>query len=411
MANWRKGYDPNQLVQRIENTITISADGGVSSSGFQHFEHVVLLGSMLELNDQIPAIEKRQIINKTIFDSRSKGLVTSEAFRRHASKLESEYLRKPIADFYLLTEISIGRGIEMPTFRINGATISINPKLSKTILRHRTKLLESARRSITGDFPTNYAYVTVSVRARSPYEAFQRALNNLDLLRGIWNFWKNSGQWFRISSGKRQPINSILLAPIHTLHKLNGSPACESWWYEPNYVEPIRPLINQNRIENMVKYTANFRKYLHRSNYESDLIAATLRYVRALDSRDWNDAFLRLWSVLEALTATKESAYTVTIRRAAFMFAERDYSFQVLSCLMDYRNSSVHTGSESDEIEALLYLLKRYVEALLAFHVRGQFKFVSITDAAEFMDLPSNKQMLDKRITKLKQAKKFISRT
>jgi hypothetical protein len=409
MARWRKDYDPHQLAQRIEKTRTTSASGGVSYSGFAHLEHVVLLGSMLQLNDQIPDIEKRRILNKAILDAGAKGVVTPESLLRHASKLESEYFQEPIDNFILLTGISIGHGIKMPTFRINGATVSINPKLSKTISRHRAELLDSARHSIAGDLPTNYAHVSVGVKARSPYGAFQSALDSLDLLRGIWNFRKNSR--FRISSGKRQPVNSILLAPIHTLHKHDGSPACELWWYEPSYVEPIRPFADQTRIDNMVKYTANFRKYLSRSNYESDLIAATLRYVRALDSRDWNDAFIRLWSVLESLTATKEASYAVTIRRAAFMFAERDYSFQVLSCLMDYRNRSVHAGAESDEIESLLYLLKRYVEALLAFHVRGRFNFTSMTNASEFMGLPWNKETLDKEIAKLKLAKKFITKT
>lgn len=409
MATWRKGYDPHQLAQRIEQAKTDSTSGGVSYSGFEHSEHVVLLGGMLELNEQIPDVEKRRILNKATFDAGAKGVVTPDSLRHHASKLESEYFRKPISDFRLRTGISIGRGIKMPMFRINGASISINPKLSKSISHHRTELLASARYSIAGDPPTNYADVSVAIRARSPYEAAQSALDSLDLLRGIWNFWKNRGHSWRISSGKRQPVNSILLAPIHTLHRLDGSPACDSWWYEPSYVEPTQPFSDQTRIEKMLEFTTNFRENIRRSNYKSDLITTTIRYVRALDSRDWNDAFLRLWSVLEFLTATKGASYAVTIRRAAFMFAERDYSFQVLSYLMDYRNSSVHTGSESDEIEALLYQLKRYVEALLAFHVGSRFAFASMADASEFMDLPSSKRLIDERIERLKLAKKFVT--
>ncbi len=161
----------------------------------------------------------------------------------------------------------------------------------------------------------------------------------------------------------------------------------------------------------MLKFTAKFRAHLHRSAYEPDLIIATLRYVRALDSRDWNDAFLRLWAVLEFLTGTKGESYKVTIRRAAFIFTQADYSYQILSYLMEYRNSSVHVhgGSESDEVEALLYLLKHYVEGLLNFHVRGRFRFESMADASEFMDLPNSEPLLDERIKRLKLAKKFVA--
>lgn len=113
------------------------------------------------------------------------------------------------------------------------------------------------------------------------------------------------------------------------------------------------------------------------------------------------------YGALELLTATKNASYAVTIRRAAFMFEERDYSFQFLSYLREYRNNSVHAGSESDEIEALLYQLKRYVEALLAFHVTNKFNCASMEDASKFMDLPSSKRLLDEEIKKLKFAKKF----
>lgn len=296
MSTWRNGCDPSQLAQRIEQAKTISADGRVSYSGFEHAEHLVLLGGMLDLNKQIPDIEKRRILNKATFNVGAKGVVTPDSLRHHASNLESEYFRKPITDFRLLTGVSIERAIEMPIFRINGGSISINPKLSKTTSRHRAALLADARGSIAGDPPANYSSVSVAVRARSPFEAAQKALDNLDLLRGIWNFWENRGNSSRRSFGTREPVNSIVLAPIHTLHQRDGSPACESWWYEPSYVKPIQPFADKSRIENMLKYTADFRCYLRCSGYKLDIIAAIIRYVRVLDSRDLNDAFLRLWS-------------------------------------------------------------------------------------------------------------------
>lgn len=121
MSTWRNGYDPSQLAQRIEQTKTISADGRVSYSGFEHTEHLVLLGGMLDLNEQIPDIEKQRILNKATFNAGAKGVVTPDSLRHHASKLESEYLRKPITDFRLLTGVSIGRAIEMPIFGLMAA--------------------------------------------------------------------------------------------------------------------------------------------------------------------------------------------------------------------------------------------------------------------------------------------------
>jgi len=269
--------------------------------------------------------------------------------------------------------------------------------------------MNDAKHSISSDLPSNYAVVSVSVTARSTAEAVDKALDRLDFVRGIWNLWKNRGHTIRISSGKRSPVNSILLGPIHTLHHGNGNLATESWWYEPQYQGPVNPYDEKAKIENMYKYMVRFRSHFKKSNYESDLMQAVVRYVRALDSRDWDDSFLRLWGVLEFLTGTLSDSYKVTIRRASYMFADKEYAHLVLSHLRDYRNKSIHAGSESSDIESLMYQLKRYVEALIEFHIGNKFRFSSIADAAEFMDFPNDKALIDRKISKLRYAKQFMS--
>ena len=58
--------------------------------------------------------------------------------------------------------------------------------------------------------------------------------------------------------------------------------------------------------------------------------------------------------------------YENTIRRAVFLYHkdERYYNGQILKHLMHYRNRVVYAGYETDEIELLLYQLKRFVERL-----------------------------------------------
>jgi hypothetical protein len=269
--------------------------------------------------------------------------------------------------------------------------------------------MNDAKHSISSAPPRDYAPVSVSVIARSTAEAANKALDRLDFVRGVWNLWRNLGQTFRKSSGKRKPVNTILLGPIHTLHQSNGELATETWWYEPQYQGPVSLCNEKATIENMYKYMTSFRSHLKKSKYESDIILAVVRYVRALDSQDWDDSFLRLWSVLEFLTGTQSDSYKVTIRRASYMFADKEYEHQILSHLREYRNKSVHAGSESNDIESLVYQLKRYVETLIEFHVGNKFRFSSIADAAEFMDFPIDKALIDRKINKLRYAKQFMS--
>lgn len=142
--------------------------------------------------------------------------------------------------------------------------------------------------------------------------------------------------------------------------------------------------------------------------YRSEIEGALIRYVRALDSADLNDAFLRLWSLLEYLTDSTHDPYKVATRRAAFMFADRERSQLVLAHLTNHRNRFVHVGSDTDDIESLVFQLKRYVDALLFFHIGNHFDFHSRAEAARFMDLPTDKSELDLRINRLRHAKRYI---
>lgn len=409
MPSWVKEYNPELVFQRMEQTKTISVEGNVSFSGFEYSEHLVLLNSMIKLDNEVPEIEKRRIINQAAFKAGAKGVITANSILGEICKLERDYLSIDKKKFHLITDISISSWCHLPKVYFDGSCIVVHAHLNKASQTSRRTLMNDAKHSIGSDLPHNYAAVSVSVTARSTAEAANKALDRLDFVRGIWNLWKNRGQTFRMSSGKHKPVNSILLAPVHTLHHSNGNLATETFWYEPQYQGPVNLYDEKATIENMYKYMASFRSHLKKSNYQSDLTHAVVRYVRALDSQDWDDSFLRLWGVLELLTGTLSDSYKVTIRRASYMFADKEYAYQVLSHLKDYRNKSVHAGSESNDIESLLYQLKRYVEVLIEFHVGSKFRFSSIADAAEFMDLPKDKILIDRKINKLRYAKQFMS--
>ena len=82
----------------------------------------------------------------------------------------------------------------------------------------------------------------------------------------------------------------------------------------------------------------------------------------------------------------RHDPYKVATRRAAFMFADRERSQLVLSNLTIHRNRFVHVGSETEDIESLVFQLKRYVDSLLRFHLGNGFGFDSRSEAARFME-------------------------
>jgi hypothetical protein len=52
--------------------------------------------------------------------------------------------------------------------------------------------------------------------------------------------------------------------------------------------------------------------------------------------------------------------------------------------------------------------LKRFVDALLLFHLGNRLGFGSRHEVAGFMDLPPNKSELNLKIRRLQQARRFI---
>ena len=223
----------------------------------------------------------------------------------------------------------------------------------------------------------------------------------------IWNLALNRGSNLRISSGKRQPVNRFVLGPIHTLHTTSGKLATNSWWYQTEYQGPVSAYDpGDSKADRLFKFTDTVRQDLRKSQYKEPLAACLLRYVRALDTPDWEDSYLRLWGVLEQLTNTGiQDNYKVTIRRASFIWKDRKYAQQILTHLRDYRNRAVHAGTESQDIETYMYQLKRIVEALIEFHLRNRFRFETISEVAEFMDLPDDDKELGRRLKIIKAAK------
>jgi len=155
-------------------------------------------------------------------------------------------------------------------------------------------------------------------------------------------------------------------------------------------------------------FAKNVRKKLKSSSYGKEIEAAIIRYVRALDSQDYNVAFVKLWSLLEFLTSTLRDGYDRTIKRTVFQFADRDYNKQVLEHLRQYRNNSVHLGTGENDIDTHIYQLKGYVEQLLKFHIGNHFKFDNLSEAAKFMDLTPDIEALNKQISLYKSGIKFL---
>lgn len=407
-AEWKKGCAIEKFTARLESSKIRKEDGGASFEGFEFDDCAAVLYNLLECKG-IPEGEKRRIVTKSIFNAGANGAISPDSLLSEIRSLEIGFWKEPVLRYVLCTSLSIDRFSELKSRKLDRTLIRFMPRLPKSFQAGAEKIRDISQHSLSADPPQNYIQTLISVDARSPVDAAEQAFETIDLLRGIWNFGINRKHFNRNSYGNRNPVNEIVLGPLHSLHFPDGKLATEMWWYDPEYQKPVDPynLRNPREKERLDKIEKSGRTLLKKQKYRAVVEFAIREYCRALDYRNWSNAFLKLWSVLELLTHTEKDNYGTTIRRAAFVWTDAEYHKEVLNHLRHLRNCFVHENKSTDNVETYMYQLKRYVEALIGFHLGRGLSFSTISEAAEFMDLPVEQQILRNKIVKLETALKY----
>lgn len=396
----------NRLVDDISKGVSYDEAGRVSFDGtILTNEREFLLFDLLQLHPEVPQQDASSIAHQALFAAASPPGLSLARFLDKASELEREYLSQPVARRVLLTQVSIDPRVELPRMACDGVTISFPADVPRRFLQARQKILNDAVHGLYVEPPAKYRWLRASVYGRSHIDAGEKALSAIEFRIGLLNLGLNRSKGARWSFGKRKPVNSIALAPIHSLHWPSGALATETWWYEPNYVTPLE--LENKKVFNGLAFAESALRLLVRLPYRSCFHDWIRYYGRALEQADWSVSFILLWQVLEAATGTTSAKYETTVRRASFLYGDFEYARRVLSNLRDCRNEIVHSQSDPADIETRLYVLKRFVEAVLVFHLQHAGSFDCLEHATLFLDLPANSADLERRLRLVQKAGKF----
>ena len=405
-VKWKNGFNPDVILGKLKAIRTLDGEN-VSFSGFEYNEYIQVLKSMIDVDEGISQEIAHGIIVKGFHEAAKKQELTKNNVISAVKKAVREHLGKPNEPYWLLTTLNINISNDLPRYSINGCTIRFYKQIPKKYRKARNDVLsEVSSWLIDRDESFSY-YVVAHVSDKTAHEAVEKMLDAIDLLRGIWNLHINKSMVLSFG-GRKKPINQITLGALHTLHGKNGEKVNETFWYEPEHYEGHSKVDFSKNSYKTLEFTKNVRKALRKNSYGKDVESAIIRYVRALDSQDYNAVFIKLWSVLESLTYTLKDSYDKTIKRTAFLYADREYNRQVLEHLRQYRNRSVHLGAGENDIDTHVYQLKSYVEQLLRFHIANHFKFESMEETAKFMDLQPDKEVLMKKIELCRAGIKFM---
>ena len=399
------------LLRRVEDVRMPSANGEIAFRGFEVLEYRSILHGLDLCSKDIPQTEQRRMLWRAVVNAAKKGKITRNTFLAELRGLEREYLKRPIQRFALVTSLSVASHTYSRMTSLDGVQVRLHPSIPKRLASAHRERVNEAKSDMEADLPKDYCYLVARTAGKSEFQVVDQALDAVNLLRAIWNLYFNRQVPSRRSSEPRKPVNGLLLGPIHTLHLPDGRNATNTWWYDTSFRKPIAAKDMSRDTESLRKFESNVRGYLKSSRYKPDLETALRRYCAALDEYDWHMSFLRLWGLLEFLTATTDKESRITIRRATFLYAaDAEYIELRLRALRDYRNRNVHAAFETEEIEAYLFIIKQHVERLIEFHLASEMKFESIEEASEFLDLPRDAARLDRRLKHLKHGRRILSR-
>jgi hypothetical protein len=407
-AWWRKdGFDAPFVISELAKGVSAPPGGGLRFSGDAFFgDPLILLETGVEFSEPISDVDRSGIIDRALVAALRSTNFNPKVLIAEMNKATHDFVLREPTKYVMATGLSFRHFENISRRESSGCSLYVRDRFPRYLARSRKEAKLRSRESVRGDYPENspferYAAAWIHVRGRSPTEAIDRAVEALELRRGIWNFALNRGTGVPFPAPIRGPINEVRAGPLYSLHSRDGSLAAEYDWFDPEYSEPRLSRKAPQRWDEVRKDEEGVYILLKRSPYRATLEDALRRYCRALDLADLSRAFLELWSLLEALTGlTPNEGYDKVIKRASFIFADeqRKTHEQVLYHLRRHRNSYVHAGEGSNKVGTYLHQLRRYVEYLLRFHLVRSRHFSSQKRATRFLDLPTDKEVLRRMI-------------
>jgi hypothetical protein len=192
---------------------------------------------------------------------------------------------------------------------------------------------------------------------------------------------------------------------LYTLHRPNGTLIEDTFWLEPQMLKSSWIYRADEQWSRLQKGATRSLSKLQSIKYRSEVETALVRYTRALDRPDHGASFSRIWGVLEYLT-NSIGEYDKLISRVSFLISDSDRRFicLLLQHLRDVRNGLVHADEACSNVGAYLYQLKWITEILIRFHLRNGNRFSSRARAAEYLDTPVDRTILEQRVRDYRRA-------
>jgi hypothetical protein len=220
----------SHVIDRLMGSRTSLPDGSVGFNAVESEFCLSVLESALDFQPVIPELDRRGVIQDAVRATGARAKPTMADFETQVKQYEAQYLKKPLQVYLLASSLGIRDYRGRRSARLNGVRISFHSVLPKKFNR---SIFKEKIEECVSPSPERILQIVARVSARTPTAAFDSARMSIDLLRAIWCFILQSRSLKLLHIGPPRPVAAILPGPLHTLHLIDGSPALDLFWFEP----------------------------------------------------------------------------------------------------------------------------------------------------------------------------------
>lgn len=246
--------------------------------------------------------------------------------------------------------------------------------------------------------------IVCQTQARDVREAVVNAEFAFDTLRALLNFTELHGVAWHHLSGLPRPLAHLLPSPVLAVFDADDA------FQRPLFRTPVsyryaRHQIEQDRVRQASELAAQLWPQSGQRDLRLLLTDAVRKYGQAMDTPDWQQAFLTLWQALEVVASPLQDANIGTntvASRISRLLGEDRLLAEVAKCAGHTRNELVHLGRFSEYGLNQVNLLKLVVENVI------DIVFAKIGDLPNIHSLENYHLQRPRNDTELKETHRAI---
>jgi len=415
-ATFRDLVNKNRDLSGAKNPFPMSmtirgSDAVYDSHGVYEIE--TLLRSALNIAPSIDESLIKQIFLHALFSDKLSKKFTLDEFSKLCRQRYSTSQRRTTKKFVVCSGLFIKQPSAIKRLSYEGHLITILKNDSPAAQKFQEARLETISKfenEFSDDAPL---FLKIHIEARDGSGAIHQAFRTAEKIRGLMNLAENRHlPKTRVIAGKQiyRGLSKFRYSKYFTVHLPNGKivpnsnfiyyPEWEKWNRIPHFDEDSRTY-------------KQFEYYLSKSKAKHGLSEEFYKllelYLEAIDEKNIRAAFLKLWTLVENLTAISgsDNHTKVVDRLLKFTTLERhNFAKMALTNIRLSRNNLVHQGKSEDfsTTQTLIYQLHDYVHFLMRMYLVNDMEFSDLQQFKLFMDLPRDQSILNDRQSLIEKA-------